>query len=122
MCGVCAFSGGPEALALLLVSGPCALVGEGVVVGIAVCFGEEKDVSGQARLVEVNFAELRVAQAVYIVESVANICEVFGFVAGAVVGWRGGTGSTVAVAVEGVHELVPCAVGGGPGACGRRRG
>ena len=60
----------PEALAFLPVLGPCALigelrVGEGLVVGIAVCFGEKKDVSGRARLVEVNFAELRVAQAVY---------------------------------------------------------
>ena len=58
----------------------------------------------------------------YIVESAANICEVFGFWAGAVVGWRGGTGSTVAVAVEGMHELVPCVVGGAPGACGGRQG
>ena len=88
MCGVGAFSGCPEALALLPVLGPCALIGEGVVVGIAVCFGEEKDVSGRARLVEVNFAELRVAQAVYVVEAVTSICEVFVFGAGAVVGWR----------------------------------
>jgi hypothetical protein len=64
MCRVCAFSIGPEALALLPVLGPCVLVGEGVVAGIAVCYGEEKDVSGRERLVEVNLAELRVAQAV----------------------------------------------------------
>ena len=83
-------------------------------VGIAVCFGKEKDVSGRARLVEVNFAKLRVAQAVYVVEAVPNVCEVFVFGAVAVVGWWGGTESTVAVAVEGVHELVPCAMGGGP--------
>ena len=84
-------------------------------VGIAVCFGEKNYVSGRARLVEVHFAELRVAQAVYVVEAVPNICEVFLFGGGAVVGWWGGTGSIIAVAVESVHELVPCAMGGGPG-------
>ncbi len=47
----------------------------------------------------------------YVVEAVPNVCEVFVFGAGAVVGWRGGTGSIVAVAVEGVHKLVPCAIG-----------
>ena len=122
MCGVCVFDGGPEELAFMPVLGPCAFVGEGVVVVcIAVCFGKEKDVSGRALFVEVNFAELRVAQAVYVVEAVPNICEVFLFWAGAVVDWWGGTGSIVAVAVEGVHELVPCTVGGGPGACGKRQ-
>ena len=75
-------------------------------VGIAVSFGEENNVSGRERLVEVNFAELRVAQAVYVVELVANFCEVFKFGAGVVVGWRGGTGSTVAVAVEGCMSLL----------------
>ena len=61
-------------------------IGEGVVVGIAVCFGEEKNVSDRARLVEVNFAKLRVAQAVYVVKAVLTIFELFVFVAGAVVG------------------------------------
>ena len=53
---VCAFGGDSEALAFMPVLGPCAFVGEGVVVGIAVCFGEDKDIGGRARLVEVNFA------------------------------------------------------------------
>ena len=119
MCGVCAFCGSPEALAFMPVLGPCAFVGEGVVVSIAVCFGEEEDVSGQARFVEVNFAKLRVAQAVYVAEAVPNVCEVL--LCG-VVHWWGGTGSIVAIAVEGVHELLPCAVGGGAGACGKRQG
>ncbi len=33
---------------------------EGIVVGIAVCFSEEEDVGGRARLVEVDFSKLRV--------------------------------------------------------------
>ena len=93
MCGVGAFSGCPEALALLPVLGQYALVGEGVVVGIAVCFGEEKDVSGRARLVEVNFAELRVAQAVYVgcgsgIEHLRGI-RVWGWCGGGLAGWDG---------------------------------
>ncbi len=87
MCGVCAFCGSPEALAFMPVLGPCAFVGEGVVVSIAVCFGEEEDVSGQARFVEVNFAKLRVAQAVYVAEAVPNVCEVFWFSGLGVVRW-----------------------------------
>ena len=45
--------------------GPCAFVKEGVVVGIAVYFGYQKDIIGWVHRIKINYASLQVVQAAY---------------------------------------------------------
>lgn len=74
---------------------------------IAVCFSQEENVCCRPCLVEVDFAELRVMYATYIMEAKTDLCEKFSFVFFCVFPFA-------PVSVEGVHEFVPSVVGGCP--------